>query len=312
METTAKIFVAGHRGLAGSAIVRALTAAGFTNILTRTRQELDLLDQQSVTNFFATEKPEYVFLAAAKVGGIKANQTSPADFIYQNLQIQNNVIHNAHVHGVKKLLFLGTSCIYPKLAPQPLKEEYLLTGPLEPSNDAYALAKIAGLKMCESYHRQYGCNFVSVMPPNLYGPGDNFDLATSHVFGALIFRFHEAKETNAPSVTLWGTGTQRREHMHVDDMAAGCLYIMEHYNDPQWINLGTGEEQTVKELAEMVSGIIGYTGTIAWDPTKPEGTPRKLLDVSKLHALGFRHSISIEEGIRRTYEWYQAQSTTQG
>jgi GDP-L-fucose synthase len=306
METTAKIFVAGHRGLAGSAIVRALTDAGFTNIITRTRQEVDLLEEQAVADFFASEKPAYVILAAAKVGGIVANNTYPADFIYQNLKIQNNVIHQAHLHGTEKLLFLGSSCIYPKLAPQPIKEEYLLTGDLEPTNDAYAIAKIAGIMMCRSYRRQHGSNFISVMPTNLYGPGDNFDLTTSHVLPALIRRFHEGKMQNAPSVTLWGTGTPRREFIHVDDMARACLHVLEHHNDADHINVGTGTDVTIAELATLIANIVGYTGTISWDSSKPDGTPRKLLDVTKLEQLGFKPNIDLENGIRRTYEWYLA------
>jgi GDP-L-fucose synthase len=304
MEKTAKIYVAGHRGLVGSAIVRQLTTAGYTNLITRTRAELDLLDQAAVADFFAAEKPEYVFLAAAKVGGIMANQTYPADFIYQNLVIQNNIIESAHQHQVKKLLFLGSSCIYPKLAPQPIKEEYLLTGPLEPSNDAYAIAKIAGIKMCQSYSKQYGDTFISVMPTNLYGENDNFDLETSHVLPALLRRFHEAKEANAPHVTLWGTGSPMREFLYVDDMAAACLHLMETYDAPEIVNIGTGEDVTIKELAETVKAIVGYEGDIQWDTDKPDGTPRKLLDVSKLHSLGFKHTISLKEGMQKTYTWY--------
>jgi len=305
MEKTAKIYVAGHRGLVGSAIVRQLTTAGYTNLITRTRAELDLLNQTSVADFFATEKPEYVFLAAAKVGGIMANKTYPADFIYQNLVIQNNIIESAHKTKVAKLLFLGSSCIYPKLAPQPIKEEYLLTGPLEPSNDAYAIAKIAGIKMCQSYHTQYGDTFISVMPTNLYGENDNFDLKTSHVLPALLRRFHEAKEANAPHVTLWGSGSPMREFLYVDDMAAACLHLMETYSAPEIVNIGMGEDVTIKELAETVKAIVGYEGEINWDTEKPDGTPRKLLDVSKLHSLGFKHTISLEEGIQKTYDWYQ-------
>lgn len=307
MEKTAKIFVAGHRGLAGSAIVRALNEEGYTNVITRTRQEVDLLNQAAVADFFALIKPEYVFLAAAKVGGIMANKTYPADFIFQNLQIQNNIIESARINNVTKLLFLGSSCIYPKLAPQPIKEEYLLTGTLEPTNDAYALAKIAGIMMCQSYHRQYGSNFISVMPTNLYGPGDNFDLETSHVMPALIRRFHEAKINKSGSIALWGTGTPRREFIHVDDMAAACVFLMKNYNDPQqFLNVGTGEDVTITELAALVKEIVGYQGDITWDTTKPDGTPRKLLDVSRLHNHGFRARITLDTGIRRTYEWYQS------
>ena len=305
MEKTSKIYVAGHRGLVGSAIVRTLTKQGFTNLVTRTSKELDLTNQVAVTEFFATEKPEYVFMAAAKVGGIMANKQYPAEFIYQNLQIQNNVIENAHKNDVKKLLFLGSSCIYPKMAPQPIKEEYLLSGPLEPSNDAYAIAKIAGIKMCQSYNTQYDTNYISVMPTNLYGPNDNFDLETSHVLPALIRRFDEAKKNNLPSVTLWGSGTPMREFLYVDDLADACVHFMQTYdNSNEIVNIGTGEDVTIKELAETVAKIVGYTGTLEWDTTKPDGTPRKLLDVSRLHSLGFKHSVSLEKGIERTYEWY--------
>lgn len=305
MEKTSKIYVAGHRGLVGSAIVRTLTKQGFTNLVTRTSKELDLTNQVAVTEFFATEKPEYVFMAAAKVGGIMANKQYPAEFIYQNLQIQNNVIENAHKNDVKKLLFLGSSCIYPKMAPQPIKEEYLLSGPLEPSNDAYAIAKIAGIKMCQSYNTQYDTNYISVMPTNLYGPNDNFDLETSHVLPALIRRFDEAKKNNLPSVTLWGSGTPMREFLYVDDLADACVHLMQTYdNSNEIVNIGTGEDVTIKELAETVAKIVGYTGTLEWDTTKPDGTPRKLLDVSRLHSLGFKHSVSLEKGIERTYEWY--------
>lgn len=305
MDTSARIFVAGHRGLAGSALVRALTKAGYQDIVTRTRQEVDLLDEQAVRQFFAAEKPDYVFLAAAKVGGIMANKTYPADFIYQNLKIQNNVIDAAHQHGVQKLLFLGSSCIYPKHAPQPLKEEYLLTGPLEETNDAYAIAKIAGIMMCNSYRRQYGSNFISVMPTNLYGENDNFNPDTSHVFPAMIRRFHEAKVRGDAHVTCWGSGSPRREFIHVDDMADACLFLMEHYNEAGHVNIGVGEDVTIKEFAEMVADTIGYTGTIVWDTSKPDGTPRKLMDVTKLHSLGWQHAIPLADGIRRTYEWYR-------
>ncbi len=304
MKKEAKIYVAGHRGLVGSALTRALQRAGYTNLVTRTHTELDLLDTLAVADFFATEKPEYVFLAAAKVGGIMANKKYPADFIYQNLMVQSNVIESAHKNKVTKLLFLGSSCIYPKLAPQPIKEEYLLTGPLEPTNDAYAIAKIAGIMMCQSYHRQYGSNFISVMPTNLYGENDNFDLENSHVLPALIRRFHEAKIAGAPSITLWGTGTPKREFLYVDDLAEACLHLMQTYNEPKIVNIGTGEDVTIKELAEIVAEIVGYQGTLEWDTTKPDGTPRKLLDVSKLHSLGFKHKISLTEGVKHTYEWY--------
>ena len=305
MEKNSKIYVAGHRGLVGSAIVRALQKNNFTNLITRTHDELDLLNQKDVYDFFNTEKPEYVFLAAAKVGGIMANKTYPADFIYQNLQVQNNVIDAAHRHQVKKLLFLGSSCIYPKLAPQPIKEEYLLTGPLEPTNDAYAIAKIAGIKMCQAYRQQYGDNFISVMPTNLYGENDNFDLETSHVLPALIRLLHEAKVDGLPSVTLWGSGTPRREFLHVDDMAEACLHLMNTYNEPEIVNIGTGEDVTIKELAETIKDVVGFKGEINWDTTKPDGTPRKLLDVSRLHSLGFKHKLNLKEGIYLTYSWYK-------
>ncbi len=312
METTSKIYVAGHRGLVGSAIVRALITQGFTNLITRTSKELDLTNQVAVSEFFAAEKPEYVFLAAAKVGGIMANKNYPAEFIYQNLQIQNNVIENAHKNDVKKLLFLGSSCIYPKMAPQPIKEEYLLSGPLEPSNDAYALAKIAGIKMCQSYNTQYGTNYISVMPTNLYGENDNFDLETSHVLPALIRRFDEAKTNNLPSVTLWGSGTPMREFLYVDDLADACVHLMLTYDHSnEIVNIGTGEDVTIKELAETIAATVGYTGTLEWDTTKPDGTPRKLLDVSKLHSLGFKHQVSLEDGIRKTYEWYKENNPVQ-
>ena len=304
MEKTAKIYVAGHRGLVGSALVRKLEEEGFVNLVTRTRTELDLLDAKAVANFFVSEKPEYVFLAAAKVGGIMANKTYPADFIYTNLQIQNNIIENSRQYEVKKLLFLGSSCIYPKLAPQPIKEEYLLTGPLETTNDAYAIAKIAGIMMCQAYRRQHGCNFISVMPTNLYGENDNFDPETSHVLPAMIRRFHEAKIDSAPKVTLWGTGSPMREFLHVDDLATACLHLMENYDGEEIVNIGTGEDVTIKELAETIASVVGYEGDLFWDTTKPDGTPRKLLDVSKLHTLGIKHSINLKDGIRRTYEWY--------
>ncbi|HMO77687.1 MAG TPA: GDP-L-fucose synthase [Candidatus Paceibacterota bacterium] len=304
MEKTAKIYVAGHRGLVGSALVRTLEKSGFENIITRTRDELDLLNQKAVAYFFAQEKPEYVFLAAAKVGGIMANKTSPANFIYHNLQIQNNIIHNSYLNQVTKLLFLGSSCIYPKLCPQPIKEESLLTSLLETSNEAYALAKIAGLKMCQAYNKQYDTNFISVMPTNLYGPNDNFNLETAHVLPAFIRRFHEAKINNAPSVTTWGTGTPMREFLYVDDLATACLHLMETYDESEIVNIGTGEDVTIKELAETIANIVDYKGTLEWDKSKPDGTPRKLLDVSKIHDLGWHHSIELKEGIQKTYDWY--------
>lgn len=305
MEKNSKIFVAGHRGLVGSAIVRALQKDGFNNLVLKTKSELDLTSQQAVNVFFEKEKPEYVFLSAAKVGGIMANKTYPAEFIYQNLAIETNIINAAKNNGVKKLLFLGSSCIYPRMCPQPIKEEYLLTSELEPTNKAYALAKIAGIVMCQSYHEQYGSNFISLMPTNLYGTGDNFDLNNSHVLPAMIRKFHEAKKKNEPSVTLWGTGTVMREFLHVDDLAAACLYLMQNYNEPDVVNVGTGEDVTIKELAEKIQNVVGYSGTINWDTSKPDGTPRKLLDVSKLHNLGWKHSISLDEGLTSTYEWYK-------
>lgn len=305
MEKNAKIYVAGHRGLVGSAIVRALEAAGYTNIITRTRTELDLLDNQAVARFFSEEKPEYIFLAAAKVGGILANKERPAAFIYENLQIQNNIIHNAYTNSVQKLLFLGSSCIYPKMAPQPITEDYLLTGPLESTNKAYAVAKIAGITMCQSYNQEYGTKFISVMPTNLYGPNDNFDRESSHVLPALIRKFDDARAANSPSVTLWGTGTPKREFLHVDDLAEAALFLMNEYDESEIVNIGTGEDVSIKELAEMIQNVVGYTGEITWDTSKPDGTPRKLLDVSKLHRLGWKHSIELSDGIRDTYRWYQ-------
>lgn len=306
MENSSKIFVAGHRGLVGSAIVRALETAGYTNIIKKNRDELDLLDQKAVADFFATEKPEYVFDAAAKVGGIMANKEHPAEFIYQNLVIQNNIIHNAYLNGVKKLVFLGSSCIYPKLAEQPIKEEYLLTGPLEPTNDAYAIAKIAGIMMCQSYNKQYGTNYISLMPTNLYGPNDNFDLTSSHVLPAMIRKFHEAKTSNSPSVPLWGTGSPMREFLHVDDLADAAVYLMNNYEGSDIVNIGTGEDVTIKELAELIRDTVGYKGELDWDTSKPDGTPRKLLDVSRLHGLGWKHKISLPEGVKDTYNWYLA------
>lgn len=304
MKKESKIYVAGHRGLVGSAIVRKLQSEGYANIITRTRKELDLLDQKAVTEFFANEKPEYVFLAAAKVGGIMANKDYPADFIYKNLQIQNNIIHNSYLNKVTKLVFLGSSCIYPKLAEQPIKEEYLMTGPLEPTNDAYAISKIAGIKMCQSYNKQYGTDYISLMPTNLYGPNDNFDPESSHVLPALIRRFHEAKEINSPSVTVWGSGSPMREFLHVDDLADASVHLMNNYDSTEIVNVGTGEDVTIRELAELIKEIVGYKGELIWDTSKPDGTPRKLLDVSKLHNLGWKHSIELKNGIKDTYEWY--------
>ena len=306
MDLFYKIYIAGHRGLVGSAIVRALKKQGYNNFILRTHSELDLLDQKSVADFFKEEKPEYVFLAAAKVGGIMANNTYPADFIYKNLAIQNNIIHNAYLNGVKKLLFLGSSCIYPKLARQPIKEEHLLTGGLEPTNEPYAVAKIAGIKMCQAYNRQYETNFISVMPTNLYGPNDNFDLENSHVLPAMIRKFHEAKISNQNEVVVWGTGAPKREFLYVDDLADACVFLMNNYDNSEIINIGTGEDISIKELAEMIKEIIGFTGEIAWDASKPDGTPRKLLDVSRLHNLGWKHQINLPDGILSTYEFYQS------
>ena len=305
-----KIYVAGHRGLVGGAIVRRLRAAGYANLVTRTHAELDLTDPRAVDGFFAAERPEYVFLAAARVGGIKANDTYPADFVRDNLLIQTNVIDAAHRHGVLKLLFLGSSCIYPKHAPQPMREEHLLTGKLEPTNDAYAIAKIAGIIMCKSYNRQHGTNFVAAMPTNIYGPGDNFNLDTSHVLAALIRRFHEAKASGSASVTLWGTGTPRREFLYVDDLADACLFLMNKFDwdparpDDVFVNVGVGEDVTIKELAELIARVVGFNGEIVWDTSMPDGTPRKLLEVSRLERMGWRARTSLEEGIRKTYQWY--------
>jgi len=302
VQKSLKIYIAGHRGLAGSAIVRKLKQEGFNNLLLPTSAELDLRNQQAVKEFFEQEKPEYVFLAAAKVGGINANNTYPADFIYDNLCIQNNVIHQAYKTGVKKLLFLGSSCIYPKNSEQPIKEEYLLSGYLEPTNDAYAIAKIAGIKMCQAYNKQYGCNFISAMPTNLYGPGDNYDLNNSHVLPALLRKFHEAKINNEPVVTVWGTGKPCREFLHVDDLASACFFLMQNYNDPAIINIGTGKDISIGEMAEMIKKITAYEGEIIFDTSMPDGTFRKLLDVSKLHSLGWKLNIPFEEGVRKTYE----------
>lgn len=305
MNKNDKIFVAGHRGLVGSAIVRALHEKGYTNLILNTREELDLLDARAVADFFQSEKPAYIFLAAAKVGGIMANNAFPADFIYENLVIQSNVIHNAYLSKVKKLLFLGSSCIYPKMAPQPIKEEYLLSGPPEKTNAAYAVAKIAGITMCQSYNTQHTTNFISVMPTNLYGPNDNFDLETSHVLPALIRKIHDAKIAHKKTITLWGTGLPKREFLHVDDLADACIFLMDNYNASEIINIGTGEDITIGGLAEMIKAIIGFKGEIMWDRTKPDGTPRKLLDVNRLHNLGWNHRIELEKGLRHTYQWYQ-------
>ncbi len=307
MEREAKIYIAGHRGLAGSAILRKLESAGYKNFLFKTHKELDLTNQSAVDKFFGEHRPDYVFLAAAKVGGILANSTYPADFIYQNLAIETNVIHSAYKYGVKKLLFLGSSCIYPKLAPQPLKEEYLLSGYLEPTNQSYAIAKIAGIMMCNSYNSQYGTNFISVMPTNLYGPNDNFNLETSHVIPALVRKFVEAKENGRRTVTVWGTGNVKREFLHCDDFADACLFLMQKYDakDVQpFINIGSGVDITIKELAYLIAEIVGFDGEILFDTSKPDGTPQKLLDVSRLEKLGWRYRISLEEGLRNTIKWF--------
>ena len=310
MNKSDKIYVAGHRGMVGSAIVRKLRSEGFSNFILKTSSELDLRNQAIVYAFFAAEKPDYVFLAAAKVGGILANNTYRGQFIYENLMIQNNVIHAAHENGVKKLMFLGSSCIYPKMAEQPMTENALLTGTLEPTNEPYAIAKIAGIKMCDAYRSQYGSNFISVMPTNLYGPNDNYDLEKSHVLPALIRKFHEAKKNNAPNVTMWGTGSPKREFLHVDDLADACYYLMETYNEEGLVNIGTGTDVSIKELAELIKKIIGYEGIILNDLTKPDGTPRKLMNVSKLEEAGWKAKIKLEEGIRSVYEglsnkeWY--------
>lgn len=304
MGNKSKIYVAGHRGLVGSAIIRVLLARSFKNLVVKTREELDLLDQNAIAKFFKKEKPEYVFLAAAKVGGIMANKNFPAEFIYENLTVQTNVIDGAYRNSVKKLLFLGSSCIYPRLAPQPIKEEYFLSGPLELTNRSYAVAKIAGIITCQSYNEQYGTNFISVMPTNMYGPNDNFDLENSHVLPALIRKFHDAKTAGAKSITLWGTGRARRELLQVDDFANAALFLMESYDSSEIINVGTGIDVAVKDLAESVKKVVGFNGDILWDNNRPDGTPRKLLDVSKIHNLGWHHKIPLEEGIRSTYEWY--------
>lgn len=304
MDKNSKIYIAGHRGLVGSALERLLKSQGYTNFLTKTHSELNLERQQDVEDFFAEEKPEYVFLAAAKVGGIVANNSYPADFIYSNLIIQSNIIDASYRSGVKKLLFLGSSCIYPKYAPQPMREEYLLTGELEPTNEPYAVAKIAGIRMCQAYNRQYGTNFISVMPTNLYGPNDNFDLQTSHVLPALLRKFDEAK-TKGEDVILWGTGTPKREFLHVDDLADACVFLMKDYNDGDIVNIGSGTDILIRDLATLMKQITGFEGRLVWDSTKPDGTPRKQLDVSKLNSLGWAPRISLEDGIRSTYKWYQ-------
>ena len=306
MTETSRIYVAGHSGLVGSAIWRAMQRRGFKNLIGRTRKELDLLDGAAVRNFFADAKPEFVFIAAAKVGGIHANSTQPAEFLHENLQIQNNLIHTASQAGVRKLLFLGSSCIYPRLAPQPLKEEYLLTGPLEPTNEWYAVAKIAGIKLCQACRKQYGCDFISVMPTNMYGPNDNYDPQSSHVLPALIRKFHEAKTNAASSVTCWGTGAPLREFLYADDLGDACVFLMEHYSEGQFINAGSGVEISIRELSEMVRRVVGFRGGIVWDNSKPDGTPRKLMDSSRLLALGWRPKVDLETGIRLAHEDYLA------
>jgi GDP-L-fucose synthase len=309
MEIDSKIYVAGHRGLVGSAIIRKLKEKGYGNVIGRTHKELDLERQAQVESFFQEQRPEYVFVAAAKVGGIWANHSFPAEFIYSNIMVQTNVIHSAYCTGVKKLLFLGSSCIYPKHCPQPMKEEYLLTAPLEPTNEPYAVAKIAGIKTCQSYNRQYGTDYISVMPTNLYGPHDNFDLQTSHALAALIRKFHEAKMKSAPSVTIWGTGTPKREFLHVDDLADACVFLMNHYDDSDIINIGFGDDISIAELALLIKNVVGYAGQIEYDTDKPDGTPRKLLDSGKLRGLGWKPRLSLEEGIKRTYAWYCENAT---
>jgi GDP-L-fucose synthase len=304
MEKDARIYVAGHRGMVGAAMVRVLEQHGFKNLVLRTSKEVDLRDGRQVAECFSATRPQYVFLAAAKVGGIVANNSFPADFIYDNLAIQTNVIHQAYLHGVKKLLFLGSSCIYPRDCPQPIREEYILTGPLEPTNEWYAIAKIAGIKMCQAYRKQYGCDFISVMPTNLYGPSDNFDLETSHVLPALLRKFHEAKESGkAPN--LWGTGSPRREFVHVDDCAQACLFLMNSYSDPQIINVGAGKDIMIAELATLIAEVVGYKGEIRWDTSKPDGTARKLLDTTRINALGWRPEIPLSHGLKATYAWFK-------
>jgi GDP-L-fucose synthase len=304
MDKSHKIFVAGHRGLVGSAIARRFEADGFGNLLKRDRSQLDLADDKAVRDFFATEKPHVVVLAAAKVGGIKANNDFPVEFLLQNLRIQNNVIRAAYENGVRRLLFLGSSCIYPKHAPQPIPESALLTGPLEPTNEAYAIAKIAGVKLCQAYAREYGANFISAMPTNLYGPNDNFDLESSHVLAALLRKAHEAKTSAARQLVVWGSGKPRREFLHVDDCAAACVFLLENYDSPEIVNVGCGEDISIRELAELICDVVGFDGDLTWDPSKPDGTPRKLLDVTKLHQLGWRHSIALRAGIAQTYDWF--------
>ena len=306
MNKEAKIFIAGHRGMVGSAINRRLTALGYANIITRTSVELDLRIQERVNEFFEAERPEYVFLAAAKVGGILANNTYRADFIYENIMIQSNIIHSSYATGVRKLMFLGSSCIYPKMAPQPLKEEYLLTGLLEPTNEPYAIAKIAGIKMCDAYRSQYGCDFISVMPTNLYGPNDNYDLQNAHVLPSLVRKFHEAKINQAPEVTIWGTGSPKREFLHADDLADACVFLMNTYSEEGLVNIGTGEDISISDLALVIKEVVGYEGSIVYDHSKPDGTPRKLMDVSKLDRLGWKFTIPLQKGLEMVYQEYQS------
>src|SRR5882724_573249 len=306
MDKSEKIFVAGYRGLVGSGLIRLLEAEGFANLPRRDRSQLDLLDEPAVQNFFAREKPAVVIFAAAKVGGIKANSDSPVEFLLDNLQIQNNIIHAAHETGVRKLLFLGSSCIYPKFAPQPIPETALLSGPLEPTNEAYAIAKIAGIELCQAFSREYGANFISAMPTNLYGPNDNFDLDTSHVLAALLRKAHEAKTRKERTLIVWGSGKPRREFLHVDDLASACVLLLEQYDSPEIINVGCGEDISIRELAELICDVVGFDGELTWDANKPDGTPRKLLDVTKLRALGWKPSILLRDGIARTYEWFLA------
>jgi GDP-L-fucose synthase len=306
MDKTDKIFVAGHRGMVGSALMRRLEAEAFSNVVTRARSQLDLTDESAVAKFFAEERPDIVIVAAAKVGGIKANNDYPVEFLVENLDIQNNVIRAAHENGVRKLLFLGSSCIYPKFAPQPIPESALLSGPLEQTNEAYAIAKIAGIKLCQAFSREYGANFISAMPTNLYGPNDNFDLETSHVLAALLRKAHEAKTRNDRNLVVWGTGKPRREFLHVDDLASACLLLLEKYDSPEIINVGCGEDISIRELAELICDVVGFDGELTWDTTKPDGTPRKLLDVTKIRALGWKPAIALRDGIVRTYDWFRA------
>jgi GDP-L-fucose synthase len=309
VDKSDKIFIAGHRGLVGSALVRKLEQSGFAHLVTRDRASLDLRNREDVDRFFAAERPALAVLAAAKVGGIKANNDQPVEFLVDNLQVQNNVLRAAYENGVRKLLFLGSSCIYPKHAPQPIPESALLSGPLEPTNEAYAIAKIAGIKLCQAYDREYGANFISAMPTNLYGPNDNFDLVSSHVLPALLRKAYQAKQEGARKLVVWGSGNPRREFLHVDDLAAACVFLLEKYDSPEIINVGCGEDISIRELAELICDIVGFTGELVWDTTKPDGTPRKLLDVSKIHALGWRHQIGLREGITRTYKWFLENKT---